>query len=61
MVFEPTPKAKPRAKTAEDSGMALVAAAPVTNEKGTIVGAIYAGVLLNRNHTLVDKIQVHRV
>jgi len=57
MVFEPTPKAKQRAKTSEDSGMALVAAAPVTNEKGTIVGAIYAGILLNRNHALVDKIR----
>ncbi|MFZ3045970.1 MAG: cache domain-containing protein [Desulfatirhabdiaceae bacterium] len=57
MVFEPTPMAKQRAKTSEDSGMALVAAAPVTNEKGTIVGAIYAGVLLNRNHALVDKIR----
>lgn len=57
MVFEPTPKAKPRAKTSEDSGMALVAAAPVTNEKGTVVGAIYAGVLLNRNHALVDKVR----
>lgn len=57
MVFEPTPKAKPRAKTSEDSGMALLAAAPVRDEKGTIVGAIYAGMLLNRNHTLVDKIR----
>lgn len=57
MAFEPTPKAKPRAKTSEDSGMALVAAAPVTNEKGTVVGAIYAGVLLNRNHALVDKVR----
>jgi two-component system NtrC family sensor kinase len=57
MVFEPTPRSKPRAKTSEDSGMALVAAAPVTNEKGTVVGAIYAGVLLNRNHALVDKIR----
>ncbi|RPH48660.1 MAG: HAMP domain-containing protein [Desulfobacteraceae bacterium] len=57
MVFESTPMAKPRAKTFEDSGMALVAAAPVTNEKGTVVGAIYAGVLLNRNHALVDKIR----
>jgi len=57
MVFEPTHMSKPRAKTFEDSGMALVAAAPVTNEKGTVLGAIYAGVLLNRNHTLVDKIR----
>ncbi len=57
MVFEPTLKAKQRAKTFEDSGMALVAAAPVMNEKGAVAGAIYAGVLLNRNHALVDKIR----
>lgn len=57
MAFEPTPKAKPRVKTSEESGMALIAAAPVINEKGAIVGAIYAGILLNRNHELVDKIR----
>lgn len=56
MVFEPTPKAKPRAKTFESSGMALIAAAPVADETGRVKGTIYAGSLLNRNHALVDKI-----
>lgn len=57
MAFEPTPKAKPRAKTSESSGMALIAAAPARDEKGNIVGALYAGILLNRNHSLVDRIR----
>jgi two-component system NtrC family sensor kinase len=57
LAFEPTPKAKARAKTHETAGMALVAAAPVRDERGNIVGALYAGVLLNRNHSLVDRIR----
>jgi len=57
MVFEPTPKSKLRAKTSESSGMALVAAAPVLDEGGKVIGALYAGLLLNRNHALVDKIR----
>jgi signal transduction histidine kinase len=57
VVFEPTAKAKPRAKDSESSGMALIAAAPVSTEKGEVSGVIYAGILLNRNHPLVDKIR----
>ena len=57
MVFEPTPKSKPRAKTSEAAGMALIAAAPVLDEAGKVMGALYAGSLLNRNHGLVDKIR----
>ena len=57
MVFEPTPKSKPRAKTSEAAGMALIAAAPVLDEAGKTIGALYAGSLLNRNHGLVDKIR----
>lgn len=57
MVFEPTPKAKPRAKSYESSGMALIAAAPVEDETGARRGTIYAGVLLNRKHGIVEKIQ----
>jgi len=57
IVFEPTPKAKPRAKEYESSGMALVAAAPVKNDQGAPIGSIYAGILLNRNHVLVDRIR----
>ena len=57
MVFEPTPKSKTRAKTSEAAGMALIAAAPVLDEAGKVMGALYAGSLLNRNHGLVDKIR----
>lgn len=57
MAFEPTPKAKPRAKSVETSGLAIMASAPVTDAGGRVVGAIYAGVLLNRNNVLVDEIR----
>jgi two-component system, NtrC family, sensor kinase len=57
MVFEDTPRAKPRAKTFENTGIALIAATPVEDETGVRKGALYAGILLNRNHELVDKIQ----
>jgi len=57
IVFESTPKAKQRAKTAESAGMALVAAAPFKDPHGNIAGVIYAGILLNRNHALVDRIR----
>ena len=57
MVFETTPKAKPRAKASESSGMVLIAAAPVKDENGNISGVLYAGIILNRNHVLIDKIR----
>ncbi len=56
MVFEPTERAKIRAKNTESAGMALVAATPVDDETGVRKGVLYAGLLLNRNHALVDKI-----
>ena len=57
MVFEPTPKAKLRAKSSESAGMILIAAAPVQDQNGNILGVLYAGILLNRNHALIDKIR----
>jgi two-component system NtrC family sensor kinase len=57
MVFEPTPKAKIRAKNSESSGMVIMASAPVADVNGRPLGVIYTGVLLNRNHSLVDKIR----
>jgi two-component system NtrC family sensor kinase len=53
----PTPKAKPSRQAVETYGTALLAACPVTDENGVIVGMIYGGVLLNRNYELVDKIR----
>jgi two-component system NtrC family sensor kinase len=52
-----TPRARATSATMERAGMALVAAAPVRDGAGRVVGAIYGGVLLNRNNTLVDRIR----
>jgi len=38
-------------------GLALEAAAPITDERGTVLGAIVGAVLLNRNFEIVDKIK----
>ncbi|BCS52209.1 cache domain-containing protein [Geobacter sp. SVR] len=53
----PTERARPGVKTTERSGMLLVAAAPVRDSTGRIAGALYGGILLNRNNSLVDKIK----
>lgn len=55
--FKPTPLAKPRPEIEETSGMMLKAAAPVVDEKGKVIGALYGGVLLNRNYEIVDAIK----
>jgi two-component system NtrC family sensor kinase len=56
-VFESTPKAKPRAKDRESSGMALAVAVPTRNENQDVTGVLYGGILLNRNVELVDRIR----
>ncbi|NVN99398.1 MAG: cache domain-containing protein [Geobacteraceae bacterium] len=55
--IRPTKFAVPSTKTVEDSGMFLIAAAPVRARGGAIVGAIYCAVLLNNNNELVDRIK----
>jgi len=57
MVFEPTAKAKPRRETAEESGMVIEAAVPVEDDSGTVIGTVYGGILLNRNHKVADAIR----
>lgn len=53
--FEPTPKARPTPRTAEDRGLVMIAAAPLM--KGpTMLGVVYGGLLLNRNNALMDRI-----
>ncbi len=52
-----TPRARPSNKQVGRSGMLLVSSAPVRDEAGRIVGALYGGVLLNGNNNLVDKIK----
>ncbi|GAM09606.1 sporulation kinase E [Geobacter sp. OR-1] len=53
----PTERAKPGVKKFELSGMVMVAAAPIRDRQGTIVGALYGGMLLNKNNTVVDRIK----
>lgn len=53
----PTPKAKPRSDTVETSGMAIVAAAPVFDYEGNIMGVLYGGRVLNRNFEIVDRVK----
>jgi two-component system NtrC family sensor kinase len=53
----PTPKARPRADTVETSGMAIIAAAPVFDYKGNLIGVLYGGRILNRNYDIVDTVK----
>jgi len=53
----PTRYAKASAQAVEEAGLFLVAAAPVKDSSGTVVGAIYCAVLLNNNNDLVDSIK----
>ncbi len=55
--FEETAKAKPRVQTEEHAGMALMVAVPARDKSQQIVGTVYGGILLNRNHSLVDEIR----
>jgi len=52
-----TLKAKPTRQTESTSGMMIAAAAPVLDERGGLLGALYGGRLLNRNFRLVDKVR----
>lgn len=53
----PTPKAKPVRHDVERSGMFMVAATPVRDSAGNVVGALIGGVLLNNNNSIVDRIR----
>jgi two-component system NtrC family sensor kinase len=50
-----TPHARPSRETTEERGMVMLAAAPI--KKGGVIGAIYAGILLNRKQDFVDRVQ----
>jgi len=45
------------ASALRNAGMCLFVAAPVRDRAGNVVGALYGGVLLNGNHSVVDKIR----
>ena len=51
-----TPHARPPGKSVETSGMVLIAASPVHGPGGELLGALYGGVLLNRNFAIVDRV-----
>ena len=51
-----TPKAQPRDKKEETSGMVLMAAAPIIGPDERLMGVLYGGILLNRNFEIVDHV-----
>lgn len=53
----PTPREKPTERLEETSGMVLKSAHPVMDTNGAILGVLVGGVLLNRNHEIVDQIK----
>ena len=53
----PTPKAAPADRDELDAGMMLCCAAPARGPDGRLVGALWAGMLLNRNTELVDRVR----
>jgi two-component system NtrC family sensor kinase len=55
--FIPTPKAAPRPEDHEENGMMLKAAAPVVDDRGQLLGVLYAGILLNQNYDIVDRVK----
>ncbi|MFA6319139.1 MAG: cache domain-containing protein [Elusimicrobiota bacterium] len=55
IVLVPTKRARPTDAREETSGLSLVAAAPVTDGSGRVLGALFAVKLLNRGTDIVDK------
>ncbi|MCG3177931.1 MAG: Adaptive-response sensory-kinase SasA [Phycisphaerae bacterium] len=54
---KPTPRARPRGKEVQTSGMMLWSAVPLTDENGGRLGAIYGGVLLNRDESIISDVR----
>lgn len=54
--LRPSPHTPETTRTAEQRGLFLTAAAPVLGEDGTVSGALFAGMLLNNNEQLADRI-----
>ncbi len=52
-----TPKSKPRKDSIETMGMVLKCSVPVLDRKKNLIGVLIAGVLLNRNYEIVNKIK----
>jgi two-component system NtrC family sensor kinase len=56
MTVTATPRARTSGQTQVTDGMMLVSGAPVLTPEGHCLGALYGGVLLNRNFEIVDKV-----
>jgi len=50
-----TPRAKRFASTRGTSGMMLQAAVPIIDDDSTFLGVLHGGILLNRDHEIVDR------
>jgi two-component system NtrC family sensor kinase len=57
MEIKQTPKSRPHNEKVETSGMMLKSAVPVFDRNKNLVGVLLAGILLNRNYEIVDKIK----
>ncbi len=57
MEIKPTPKSKPHSEKLETSGMMIKTAVPMFDRNKNLVGVLMAGILLNRNYEIVDKIK----
>ena len=57
MKIIPTPKSKPRKDSIETSGMMLKSAVPIFDRNKNFIGVLIAGVLLNKNYEIVNKIK----
>jgi two-component system NtrC family sensor kinase len=55
--FIDTPLARDRKETEETAGMMLKAIAPIFDDQQNFIGAVYGGVLINRNFEIVDKVK----
>lgn len=52
----PTEHARSSGQSVEEAGMFMIAAAPVRDSSGSVIGALSCGTLLNNNNGLVDRI-----
>jgi two-component system NtrC family sensor kinase len=52
-----TPRASPTRQREQRDGMMLMAAEPVRDDRGRLVGIVYGGILLNRRYALTDTIR----
>lgn len=56
MEIKPTPKSRERREKVEKNGMMMKSAVPLFDRNKNLVGVLMAGVLLNRNYEIVNKI-----